>query len=892
MPLTLVRTALTPGRRLYLGTAIAALSLCAQEPANQAMWAEVESKPGATRDAAAPGPRVHLVNEWRFDAALRAAPMEFSRAPISSHISLPMPDGTYQTFSVEESPIMQPGLASRYPMIRSYALRGVDDPTIRGRLDRNPRNLNALLLTREGGIEIHPEPGAGHPRYLSHRGAEAGDTIECGVHETPEAAASFARWKQSAVRAAGTSVGERAIASGSTLRTYRLAVATTGEYYAGRGGNDVDVLSSINAVMNAVNAIYESEVSIRFILIGNNDDLFFTDPDTDGYSNTVPCTMRGENVTVTNATIDEDDYDIGHVFGTSPGGGCAAGSVACGANKANGASGLNVGAAPDQTSFGGFKLVSHEIGHQMSAAHSWSGVDGNCSADQFAAGSSYEPLGGTTIMAYSGTCGVDNIQNTAVDPYFHTHSHEQIVSFSTLGGGNACAAQINTGNAVPVVNAGPDYTIPQDTPFTLTGSANDADDASLTYAWEQYDAAGAQISPLTDQGNNPLFRSFPPDNTPSRTFPQISDILNDTTTIGELLPTTNRTMNFRLTARDNRAAGGGVDSDNMVVTVSGDPFRITSPNGGEVLNAGCQVPVTWQVGGGAVAANVDLLYSNNGGQNFSPLFPGAGNDGSQEVSISCAATNQGRVRANAVGNIFFDISDANFSVQANAPTVVVDADGGEVDDQCQFTVPFSVTITDDCSVTAANVAVEVTETSGLATIGVPVINKVQQNGTTVTVSGTVLVSGLTGSPAIVRVRITATDGCGIVKQAMAEAQVEDTTPPDITVTLNPSVIWAPNHNMININAQVVVTDNCPVTSFILSSVTSSEPDDTTGDGAFINDIQGVSPGTADTTFQVRAERVGAGPGRTYTANYTATDGSGNQKAGSAKVLVPSNQSSN
>jgi hypothetical protein len=95
--------------------------------------------------------------------------------------------------------------------------------------------------------------------------------------------------------------------------------------------------------------------------------------------------------------------------------------------------------------------------------------------------------------------------------------------------------------------------------------------------------------------------------------------------------------------------------------------------------------------------------------------------------------------------------------------------------------------------------------------------------------------------------------------------------------------------MRNITATVEVQDNCPVTSFQLVSVTSSEPDDTTGDGKFINDIQGADIGTADLSFLVRAERMGSGPGRLYTATYKAADGSGNEAADSANVLVPNSQ---
>ena len=458
--------------------------------------------------------------------------------------------------------------------------------------------------------------------------------------------------------------------------------------------------------------------------------------------------------------------------------------------------------------------------------------------------------------------------------------------FST-GAADGCAASSASGNSAPSVDAGPNYTIPQRTPFILTGSATDPESDPLSYAWEQFDPTAVRISPLTDMGSNPLFRSFlPVPDDPSRTFPQLSDILNNTTTTGELLPTTDRTMNFRLTARDNLPGGGGVDYDGMVVTVDGDPFDILSPNGGETLNTGCSADVTWQVESGSLATDVNLLLSEDGGLNFSSWAALTPNDGSQSLTVPCdAVTTQGRVKAEAVGNIFFDISDGDFAIEENVPAITGSATGGEVDDSCMFEVTFEATVTDDCSVLAADVSVDVSELSGNATIGAPTVNIVQGDGTTVNITGSVVVSALTTSPATVRAEVTAVDGCGLETVEMYDADVVDTTPPTIEVLLDPSSIWSPNHKLHTITADVTVEDNCPVTSFVLTSLTSDEPDDSTGDGATTDDIQDADIGTADTSFSLRSERKGNGDGRIYTASYNVMDGSGNEADDSATVEV-------
>jgi hypothetical protein len=140
------------------------------------------------------------------------------------------------------------------------------------------------------------------------------------------------------------------------------------------------------------------------------------------------------------------------------------------------------------------------------------------------------------------------------------------------------------------------------------------------------------------------------------------------------------------------------------------------------------------------------------------------------------------------------------------------------------------------------------------------------------------------------VTFTATDDHGNSSQCISTVTVADTTPPVVTLALDRYVLWPPNHRMITINASVAVTDVCdPHPGFLLNSVTSSEPDDDTGDGNTKNDIQGVSLGTADVQFQLRAERSGGGPGRIYSILYLGFDGSGNTTPAPTQVRVPHNQ---
>ena len=225
-----------------------------------------------------------------------------------------------------------------------------------------------------------------------------------------------------------------------------------------------------------------------------------------------------------------------------------------------------------------------------------------------------------------------------------------------------CPVLTDTGNTPPSVDAGPDYTIPANTPFALTATGSDLDADALTYCWEEFDL-GAAGPPHTDNGNRPIFRSFAPVPYPTRMFPQLSDILRRVSTFGESLPTTNRTMNFRVTVRDNHAGGGGVNTGAMHVNVvsNSGPFVVTDPFSPK---PGMQVLITQSRGMlrtprmlQLVATNVRILLSIDGGLSFPfTLASSMPNSGSATISVPNVPTLFARVKVEAIDNIFFSIS--------------------------------------------------------------------------------------------------------------------------------------------------------------------------------------------------------------------------------------------
>ena len=312
-----------------------------------------------------------------------------------------------------------------------------------------------------------------------------------------------------------------------------------------------------------------------------------------------------------------------------------------------------------------------EWGTSSAANHTFNGTTGSCGGGNRSASHAHEPGSGTTIMAYAGICGAEDLQPHSDDALLRRqpdghhrvhHGRRQHVRPRRL-----------TGNAPPVPEPARDFTIPQSTPFTLTGSATDANGDSLTYDWEQFDL-GTASPPNTDDGTRPIFRSFVSSTSPARTFPKMTDIVNNTTTIGESLPTTNRTMHFRLTVRDNRVGGGGTASDDMSLTVSNaaGPFVLTQPNTAVNWPATMVQTLTWNVANTSSApvsvANVKISLSTDGGFTYpTVILASTPNDGSQSIFVPNMVTTTARIKVEAIGNVFFDISNTNFTISAAPP---------------------------------------------------------------------------------------------------------------------------------------------------------------------------------------------------------------------------------
>lgn len=586
----------------------------------------------------------------RVRALLAQAPMERAGG-VPVELKLPMPDGTRVRVALFESPIMAPGLASRFPQIKTYAGQGIDDLTISIRLDVTPAGVGAIMRTRQGAVRIDSYSREDATvAAVSWWRDMARAPWSCELVEEPGALGGPGRYEGR---------------SDVSLRIFRLAVSTTGEYTQHHGGSVASGLAAIVTTVNRVNAIFENDHALRFIVTEGNDQIIFIDPVTDPFSNQSPLTDMVANQGLLDTVLGSAGYDVGHVFGTSGSGSAGGVGTACvDGVKGKGFSGIN---PPAGDAFA-VDYVAHELGHQLGARHTFNNCRGSAGDDPSIC---HEPGSGSTVMGYAGICGATNLQFMS-DPYFHATNIEQVRDFIESGDGSSCAAVVALSNRAPLVSAGQDWIVPRGTLFTLTAEASDPDGDGLFYAWEQRDGGAPASLPLLDTGSGPLFRSFAPVSSPSRTFPRLEEVLEGTLAIGESYPTTDRVMNFRVTARDNRAGGGATAFDDATVTVStqSGPFRVLTPMPG-ALWSGTRV-VTWDVAGTdqspLLTQSVSIYLSVDEGATFPiQLASETANDGAAVVTMPAGIqSDQARVMVRADGAIYFDVSDGNFTI---SPTI-------------------------------------------------------------------------------------------------------------------------------------------------------------------------------------------------------------------------------
>lgn len=736
-------------------------------------------------------------------------------------LELPLPDGTTGRFRLTESPVMAPALQAKYPEIRCYTGTGVEDPSATLKCDLTPQGFHAMIRSKLfGTVFIDPyRPGdTEHCIVYNKRDFQSKkQAFSCGVDALAEDLNPLFE------------TGQPEAQGDCTLRRYRLALACTGEYAAFHGGTKPLVLAAMNTTMNRVNGIYERDFAVTMQLIANNDVLIYLDPATDGFSNGNGSTMLGQNQTKCNTIIGSANYDIGHVLSTG-GGGVAGLGVVCGNSvKARGVTGLS---QPIGDPFD-VDYVAHEMGHQFGGNHTF---NSSCGGNRNS-GTAFEPGSGTTIMAYAGVCSPYNVQSNS-DDFFHGISLQEIGNYVTNGQGGLCPVEFDTGNDKPTVSGGGNHIIPKSTPFALTAEGMDVNGDLLTYSWEQMDNQQATMPPVATSTDGPLFRSFSPVPSPTRYFPRLADLVNNVNPTWEVLPAVARTMNFRVNVRDNHAPGGCTSEANIQLTVAGSagPFLVTQPNTVGTWFVGDSEMVTWDVAGTDLApvncAQVRILLSTDGGFTYPVvLADGVPNSGSAMVLVPDALSTTCRVMVQAVGNVFFDISNQNFIIEnPPVPTFLLNISAANAVQVCAG---------DSLQFTAAVSAIAgFADNVDLSLDGIPA-------GATLSITPNPLTPGNTAQltlnnltePGVFPLTLTATSGA-IIRTQVIELTVVDNAPAApapaspadgaTNLSLAPVLTWPPVTNALQYQVQVATSPSFQPDVLVFEETVSGESVTVTG----------------------------------------------------------------
>ncbi|NND15648.1 MAG: T9SS type A sorting domain-containing protein [Eudoraea sp.] len=677
-------------------------------------------------------------------------------------ISFPDQDGNMSSFLIWETPVFSPDLQAKYPNIRSYQGVQQDDPSVRIRFSVSHLGVQSMII----------DPKSKKNTFLQK--IERGKELYVVYKRSKEQLATSKFVCNTEAKIMEESLQTARVVVDQTLRKYRLAVSATGEYTQFHGGTVADALAAINATVTRVNEIFETDLAVTLELVADNDQVIFTDPNTDPYTSN----FNAEVQNTLTATIGELNYDVGHLFHQDVNNGNAGfiGSV-CQDNQKGSA--FSSGQSPQGDLFD-LDYVAHELGHQFGANHTWSYESEGTSVQ-------VEPGGGSTLMAYAGIVPGNNVAQNS-DNYFHYKSIEQMITYLQ---GTSCAEEISLTNTPPVILTTDDFTIPAGTAFVLTGNASDGDSGDvLTFCWEQIDngiVPRGEFGPTQVSGAN--FRSLRPTTDPSRYFPKLAEISlgnltqtnPDINTAWETVSTVQRDLNFSLTVRDNASGGGQVESEEITVSVTDDagPFAITSQNAAEIFAAGSVQEITWDVANTDQnpinAQRVDIFLSIDGGLSFPiQVADEVPNDGSHDVLIPGMTTSFGRFMVKASENIFLAVNTTSFEITESEIVLQFDRVEETVCAPADLAIPFEYQ-------TYAGFS----ETVTFSSTGAPAGLGVAFNPTTASANATPVTMTLSNtagvSPGTYPITVLATDGT-ISQDVELMVQILDGTFNDISLS--------------------------------------------------------------------------------------------------------------
>ncbi len=469
------------------------------------------------------------------------------------------PNGLSAFLKLQAAEVMPPSLQQRFPMIKIWKSTHKLFPQV---------DFRILKLNNEW--EIYAINGDSITKFISKKEGVWDVEVDDDFNESVKCFTSTSNNFQPLDKSL-------TISSNDSLSVFRLALSATGEFTDFYGGDIAKVLSVMLKMVNLVNAVFERDLGVRFVLIDRSDDLIFqfanADPFTKGNESS-------ENQQLLDRIIGDVNYDIGHVLGGLQT--VSIGKIGSVCQKGEKGRGVTTALVPDGISFI-FDYFSHELAHQLGGNHTFNSVICNAQRNPLTA---WEPGSGMSILGYPGLCKSDNL-GLNVLPRFHSGSVEEISNLLMSKAYQFCGVKVSRSNRkVSTLDIENTY-LPRNTPFLLHPLTSDS---TSWFSWESIDI-GVPMSLNSISGNSPNIKMTELKSNTFRSFPGMDSLVKMVNEPGVILADYERDMSLRLVRRFESNLFW--QPFNLSVKANMGPFTLVKPKEDVIYSADEPLQVEW-----------------------------------------------------------------------------------------------------------------------------------------------------------------------------------------------------------------------------------------------------------------------------------------------------------